>query len=112
MVHELLGVREVGVRVQSAKVRQRVAVRDGRLGHAEQVRKDVARVRARDAVQRVELELDVGARRVRADGVKVEDARERLFVVVDAIDHVDLELADRLDIERERASVGEIELCP
>eukprot|EP00160_Parvularia_atlantis_P019742 Unigene7875_Nuclearia_a/m.24190 Unigene7875_Nuclearia_a/g.24190 ORF Unigene7875_Nuclearia_a/g.24190 Unigene7875_Nuclearia_a/m.24190 type:complete len:342 (-) Unigene7875_Nuclearia_a:41-1066(-) len=108
-VDELLGVRQIRVRVAAVKVLRRHRVHHARRRQAQLVHKDAPRVRARDAVHRVDQHLERRALLLHkcAQLRKVKDALDHLDVVGDRVDHldahaVDVDRANRAEVDRTR----------
>eukprot|EP00760_Papus_ankaliazontas_P002392 PhM_4_TR10976/c0_g1_i1/m.32671 len=89
LLDEHVGVRQVGVGVAPAEVRQRHSVHDALRGGAERLDDNLAGVRAADAVQTVVEDLEVGALHETLQGLHVEHGCEAGKVVHRGVDNLD-----------------------
>jgi hypothetical protein len=79
--HQLLGVRQVGVRVTAAEVLQGHAVHDSAGGGAEAVLEDLGGIGAGDGVHGIQLHAELAAGEEAANGLEVEEAGHEVGVI-------------------------------
>ena len=91
---EVVRVREVRVGVAAAEVRQRLAVHDRPVRRAEPALENLAGVRARHRVHRVEQHAKATAAQERAKGREIEQAFHQRRVILDRVDHVDAHVTE------------------